>query len=202
MKQSRGHARGAVTWSIPDFPKPANLEDSCDCRQLCEHVKCKAKLLAREHNLVDASGDNVLLFVTLIPGNAKTLVSLQINFDLTWCVQYKNVTVPQAYFLNEVPEFVNIKNIGLLFHSVSVYKVCSGNDDFVDIVEQCVASNQKNLVSHDRITAVGYIHDQTIRSVTCSVFLPQEATHPRCSACSNIRNTLELVEATTLNVVQ
>lgn len=220
MGNLRNHQKLSVSFNVPDFPVPnmeqpsvpENMDievntpgsststcdtEQCNCvssTELCCHFIEQAKLLAKANHFCNSSDSEseMLVFVSLKPGAGSVLFTIVIKKDYTWFLKYENDLLDTSIcdFFNSISAKLNIKSLEQTLTFLSSSAVCSGNIDFLEIVEESVANGQNNLVSHDRNTIVGYINGSSIRCVQCPIFLPQGHKLARCEFCTKLRGNL------------
>ena len=206
MNLRRGHGKWQVNWNIPEFSKPENtvqetgsgaaagcnssfVLEQCTCSsdKLCIHFIDQAKKLAHVHSFIDISAvdNNTLIFETLMPGDGSVVKKLMIKNDYTWEFKYKDV-VCHCDFSTKL----GIADLDNLFTLLKTSAFCKGNEDFPELMFEYGSVGQQKLLSHDRQTVVGYVHDFCIRSSKCPILLPSGQKLDRCDFCSKLRDNL------------
>ena len=146
-------------------------------------------MLAEKFGFISCASDMAFNFVKLnSEGNVKLIIN---KLDLTWRLLYKDKCVPTtSETFSTCAGSLDAGKVTWLFETLSLATVCEGHVRFSAIVSDCMEKKCVELTSTDKYTVIGYIQDNTIRHVDCSIVIRavkkrKSTTKDMCTCCAD-----------------
>ena len=156
-----------------------------DIKSFLQHVH----LIGADSKFVNVSpsDSSQAVFVTLEPVTGFVLFRLHVANDFTWQLFYRDVQV-NTDVLSFNFAHLNVPRFQTLCKTILENNICIGNSDISEVINQCSDYGEKHLYGKKR-EIVGYLSDNTIRTVNCAILLP-EGREGRCDNCRDFRPSL------------